>query len=209
MKELSEYFVGPKSAIGEVVERIDRGAAQIALVVEGKFLLGTVTDGDIRRALLRGDTLDSPVEKIMQKKFRFLKVGATEEEALSMMRLETLHQVPVIDDQGKVVKLYLLEDLIKPKKHRNVVVIMAGGKGHRLGSLTQSCPKPMLHVVDKPILEIILQQCIASGFVNYYFSVNYLKDQIKDYFQDGKSWGVSIKYLEEEAPWDSRMFKFN
>lgn len=200
MKKLSEYFVGPKSAITEVVERIDRGAAQIALVVENEILIGTVTDGDIRRALLRGDTLESPVEKIMRREYRFLNVGATEEEALKMMRRETLHQIPVIDRQGKVVKLYLLEDLIRAKKHPNAVVIMAGGRGHRLGSLTQSCPKPMLRIAEKPILEIILQQCIDAGFHNFYLSVNYLKEQIKDYFQDGRSWGISIQYLEEKIP---------
>lgn len=201
MREIADYIVTPASTVRDVVQIIDRGAAQIALVTdEQKRLLGTVTDGDIRRALLRGVNLETPVEHIMHREFRSLPATAKEEEALIMMRQEILHQIPALDDQGRVVRLFLLEDLIKPKTWSNPVVIMAGGKGRRLLPITEACPKPMLPVGGKPLLQIILEQCIESGFRDFYFAVNYLKEQIQDYFQDGARWQVSIQYLEENKP---------
>lgn len=201
MRDIANYLVGPTCTIKEVVAVIDRGAVQIALVIneEGR-LLGTVTDGDIRRALLRGEGLDVPVQKIMHREFRFLPASASEENALALMRRHTLHQIPALDDLGRIVRLFLLEDLIKPKSLPNLVVIMAGGEGKRLRPLTDACPKPMLRVGGRPLLEIILEQCIEAGFRDFYFAVNYLKEQIKDYFQNGGRWQVKIDYLEENQP---------
>jgi NDP-sugar pyrophosphorylase family protein len=136
----------------------------------------------------------------MSCNFRALPSSATEEEVLALMRRETLHQVPVLDDEGRVVRLFLLEELITPKQRPNPVVIMAGGEGRRLHPLTQVCPKPMLRVGGKPLLEIILEQCIDAGFQHFYLSVNYLKNQIKDHFGDGARWNVRIDYLEETQP---------
>jgi len=187
--------------LSDAIQAIDVGQAQIAFVVdENNRLIGTITDGDIRRALLRGESFDTPVEKIMFRNFRTLPAGATEQEAIALMRSETLHQIPAIDEQGRVVRLFLLEELIKPKVHTNPVVIMAGGEGKRLHPLTQDCPKPMLRVGGKPLLEIILEQCIDAGFKHFYLSVNYLKEQIKDHFGDGMRWHVRIDYLEETQP---------
>jgi dTDP-glucose pyrophosphorylase len=201
MRDLADYLVRPEASLREVIEIIDRGAAQIALVANaGNKLLGVITDGDIRRALLRGESLDTPVEKIMFQNFRALPASATEEEALALMRRETLHQIPALDEQGRVVRLFLLEELIKPKRRANPVVIMAGGEGKRLRPLTQDCPKPMLRVGGKPLLEIILEQCIDAGFQHFYLSVNYLKNQIQDHFGDGARWHVRIDYLEETQP---------
>lgn len=201
MKELTEYLISPTATMGEALEAINRGAAQIALVVdEDVRLLGTVTDGDFRRALLRGMSMDTPVDQFMHREYRSLPASATEEEALSLMRREVIHQIPALDDAGRVVRLFLLEELIKLKELPNPVVIMAGGKGERLKHLTSDCPKPMLPVGGKPVLEIILEQCIEAGFRNFYFSVNYLKEQIKDYFEDGSSWLVRIQYVEEDKP---------
>ena len=191
-----------KSAcLNEAIKVIEVGNVQIAFVVdEHKRLIGTVTDGDIRRALLRGESLDTPVKKIMFRDFCALPVNATEEEALALMRLKTLHQIPVIDEQGHLVRLFLIEELISPKTYPNSVVIMAGGEGKRLRPLTQDCPKPMLRVGGKPLLEIILERCIDAGFQHFYLSVNYLKEQIKDHFDDGAGWNVRIDYLEETQP---------
>jgi len=201
MKSLSEYMVSADATMAEVVEVIDRGAAQIALVVdENRRLLGTVTDGDFRRALLRGLSMQAPVEQFMHREFHALPKTATDEDALNLMRRKFIHQIPALDDDSRVVRLFRLEELIKPNERPNTVVIMAGGKGERLKSLTTNCPKPMLQVGGKPILEIILEQCIEIGFREFYFSVNYLKEQIKDYFGDGTSWQVNIQYLEEDKP---------
>jgi len=190
----------PKASLREAIAAIDLGAAQIALVTEQARLIGIVTDGDIRRGLMRGESLDAPVTKIMRKNFRSLPANATAAEALALMQRETLHQIPALDETGKVVHLFLLEDLIKPQKHPNSVVIMAGGEGKRLRPLTHDCPKPMLQVAGTPLLEIILKQCLDAGFEHFYFAVNYLKEQIQSHFQDGSVWGTCIQYLEEDKP---------
>ena len=201
MRNLADYLVRPDATLREVIEIIDRGAAQIALVADANNkLLGVITDGDIRRSILRNESLMGLAENIMFRDFRAIPDTATDEEALALMRRETLHQVPALDNQGCVVRLFLLEELINHKKHTNPVVIMAGGEGKRLHPLTQNCPKPMLPVGGKPILEIILGQCIDAGFQQFYFSVNYLKHLIQDHFGDGEKWNVRIDYLEETQP---------
>jgi dTDP-glucose pyrophosphorylase len=188
------------STVREVITAIDRGSLQVALVIELGRLIGIVTDGDVRRGLLRGETLDAPVVKIMRRDFRSLPESASTAEALALMQRESLHQIPALDEAGRVVHLFLLEDSIKPQRTPNSVVIMVGGEGKRLRPLTYDCPKPMLHVAGKPLLEIIVKKCLDAGFENFYFAVNYLKEQIQSYFQDGSAWGARIQYLEEDKP---------
>ena len=184
-----------------MITAIDQGAAQIALVVDAEQkLIGTVTDGDIRRGLLRGLTLESPAEQVMHRKFCFVREGVEEQEVLAMMSREVLHQIPVLDSEGRVVRLFLLEDLLQQTALPNTVVIMAGGEGKRLRPLTKNCPKPMLPVQGKPVLEILLDRCKNAGFRQFYFAVNYLKQQIIDHFGDGSRWGVDIQYLQETQP---------
>lgn len=201
MRDVSNYLVRPESNLHEVIETIDRGAAQIALVVDAsRKLLGVVTDGDIRRALLRGETLASLARDVMFMGFRSVPHSTEAAEAFSLMCREKLRQVPVLDDTGCVVMLFLVDDFVQPKRLTNPVVIMAGGEGKRLHPLTHNCPKPMLSIGGKPMLEIILGQCIDAGFQTFFLSVNYLKDQIKEYFGDGSRWNVNIEYLEEVQP---------
>lgn len=126
---LEKLSLSPRATIRDVIAVIDRGAAQIALVTEFGSLLGIVTDGDVRRGLLRGDSLETPVEKIMQRNYRCLLSNATQQQALALMQRENLHQIPVLNESGKVVNLFLLEDIIKPQRLQNSVVIMAGGGG--------------------------------------------------------------------------------
>ena len=198
---LQSLQLSPATPTLEAMRVIDNGAAQIALVVDEKQrLLGTLTDGDIRRALLHGETLEAPVERLMNRRFRSVRSGEDQTAALEMMRREVLRQIPVLDEQDRVVELLLLQELLTPVHLPNPVVIMAGGKGTRLWPHTEHCPKPMLPVDGKPMLEILLEQCIASGFRKFYLSVNYLKEQILEYFGNGKAWGVSIDYLVEDEP---------
>ena len=199
--DFTKLFISPQSSVLHAMKLIDYGGAQIALVVDGFHrLIGTVTDGDIRRALLNGSSLDDEVCQVMNNDFRYVSGTNNVDSALKMMRQSHLHQIPVLDEKGCVIQLLLLEELIAPVELPNSVVIMAGGKGTRLLPHTQSCPKPMLLVDGKPMLEILLEQCIAAGFVKYYFSVNYLKEQIVDHFGDGRHWGVTIEYLFEDEP---------
>ena len=201
MVDLQTLQLAPGTPVLEAMRIIDRGAAQIALVVdEQQRLLGTLTDGDIRRGLLHGETVEAPAERLMNRQFRFVLSSEDQAAVLEMMRREVLRQIPVLDTEGRVVQLLLLQELLAPPHLPNAVVIMAGGKGTRLRPHTEHCPKPMLPVDGKPMLEILLDQCIASGFREFYFSVNYLKEQIIDHFGDGKAWGVSIDYLVEDEP---------
>ena len=196
-----KYFISAKAKIREVIKSIDQGAVQIALVVDAEQkLMGTVTDGDIRRGLLRGETLESSAERVMHREFRFVREGVRDQDVLAMMRREVLHQIPMLDSEGRVVRLILLEELLQRKSLPNKVVIMAGGEGKRLRPLTRNCPKPMLPVQGKPMLEILLERCKAAGLCQFYFAVNYLKQQIIDHFGDGSRWGVDIHYLKETQP---------
>jgi dTDP-glucose pyrophosphorylase len=193
-------FAGCSTARDAIII-IDKHPAKIALVVDNDSLLvGTLTDGDIRRGLLHGATLETPVEQLMNCRFRFVRSSDDQADVLEMMRRETLRQIPVLDEEGRVLELLLLQELLRPPQLRNAAVIMAGGKGTRLRPHTEHCPKPMLPVGDKPMLEILLEQCITSGFRRFYLSVNYLKEQIIDHFADGSRWGVSIEYLVENEP---------
>ena len=201
IKDLFKYLISPNLSIREVIKVIDQGAAQIALVVDTKKrLLGTVTDGDIRRGLLKGETLESSVDQVMHREFCSLPADCQESHALRIMREKTLHQIPGLDSEGGVARLFLLEEFIKPRPLPNWVVLMAGGEGKRMHPLTKNCPKPMLKVGGKPMLEIILEQCAESGFRKFFFSVHYLKQQITNYFGNGNRWGVEIQYLVESQP---------
>jgi dTDP-glucose pyrophosphorylase len=198
VKDFSALCITPYCSIKEAIKVIDSGGAQVALVVENQRLIGLVTDGDVRRGLIRGEAIESPIALVMRKDFRYAPEGSDEQDALMIMRREGLHHLPVLDASGNVVGLRLLDEIVQVKKMANIVVMMAGGEGRRLRPLTQNCPKPMLRVAGKPMLEIILEQCIRAGFSRFYISVNYLKEQISEYFEDGSKWGVSISYLEED-----------
>jgi dTDP-glucose pyrophosphorylase len=200
-KAVESLIVSPDAPISDAIAAIEVGQAQIALVADENLkLLGTVTDGDVRRALIRGESLSLPVESIMQREFRWLPASATEQFALDIMNRESLRQIPLLDDRGRVLKIFLIDNLTRPKDYQNTVLIMAGGKGERLYPLTQHCPKPMLKIGDRPLLQIVIEQCLESGFRNFCLSVNHLKEQIKDYFGDGSRWGIRINYLEEDKP---------
>ena len=201
MVNLDLVLISANATVLHALSIIDSGNYQIALIVdEQQLLLGTLTDGDIRRGLLHGATLETQVDQLMNHHFRYVRSSEDQADVLEMMRREMLRQIPVLDEEGRVVQLLLLEELLSPPQLSNAVVIMAGGKGTRLRPHTEHCPKPMLPVGDQPMLEILLEQYIASGFRQFYLSVNYLKEQIINHFADGSRWGVSIEYLVESEP---------
>jgi len=194
-----EVLIKPNTTIVETIKIIDASALQIALVVdENERLIGTVTDGDIRRGILKGIDLNKPVTEVMKNKFIFARPSMGHEEILKIMKEKYVNQLPIVDGKGRVVRLELLSDLIKEQFFDNLVVLMAGGLGTRLRPLTDDCPKPMVKVGGKPVLETILENFIEQGFRRFYFSVNHLKEKISDYFRDGKKWGVEINYLVED-----------
>jgi len=199
--DITKLILPLKASIRDAIAKIDYGHAQIALIVNDfHCLVGTVTDGDIRRALLRGENMDASVERVMQNNYLSLPESATQTQALYMMQQNNLRHIPIINSKRQLTNLFMLEELVRPTELTNTVVIMAGGEGKRLRPYTDNCPKPMLHLRGKPMLEIILERCINAGFKNFYFAVNYLKNQIIDYFGDGRNWKVKINYLSEDRP---------
>lgn len=200
MQNFKDSIVNLDTSMKDAISKITKSSCQIALVTSANILKGVITDGDIRRAILQGKSLETKSKEIMQKNFVFLNEKKTSKEALRIMRNKNLRQIPQLDKNGRIINLFILNDLIKKNKLENNIVIMAGGKGKRLGKLTKNCPKPMLKVKNKPILEIIIEQCIKFGFENFYFSVNYLRKQIEDYFENGHKWDVNIRYLIEDKP---------
>ncbi|MBD3842484.1 MAG: nucleotidyltransferase family protein, partial [Campylobacterales bacterium] len=178
---------------------IDGGAIQIALIVdENDKLLGTLTDGDIRRGLLNGFDLNSSIESIFFKTPTIAKISDTKEEILNLALSKKLHQIPIIDEHGKIVGIQEIEELIKPKGKTNKVILMVGGLGTRLRPLTENTPKPMLKVGNKPILQTIVEKFAEYGYTNIVMCVNYKSHIIQDYFGDGSSFGVNIEYILEE-----------
>lgn len=161
-------------------------------------LVGTVSDGDLRRAMLRGVLLDDPVTQIMNTDFIAGHEGMSAAEQRAMMRLHEIDELPIVDSSGAVTNLISIRPV--DNEFIGTFVIMAGGRGVRLMPLTETLPKPMLPVGSKPILEHILISAISQGFKDFFISVNYLSEIIEGYFGDGSKWGVSIKYLREETP---------
>lgn len=188
-------------SLHRAIEVIDQGAKQIALVLDDDGrLIGTVTDGDIRRGILRHMSLEAPVSEVMNAKPRSLAAGYSRAEALQLLGSAQVLQVPIVDRDGKLVGLETMTDLMKRPRLENPVFLMAGGFGTRLRPLTDSCPKPMLKVGGKPMLEHILQDLIDYGFYRFYISVHYLREQVIDHFKDGSRFGVSIQYIHEDTP---------
>jgi UTP-glucose-1-phosphate uridylyltransferase len=199
MHNWKKTAITPETSIRETIKVIDRSALQIALVVDpDDKLLGTVTDGDIRRGILKGISLDAPVKQIYYVSPLTASIDDDPETMHRIMREQYINQLPVLDNKGRVVQLKLLKEILSDEKQKNPVILMAGGLGTRLRPLTELCPKPLLKIGGTPVLETILEGFIDNGFNNFYLSVNYKADMIEDYFGDGSKWGVNIKYLRED-----------
>lgn len=199
MKNIENIKLKQNATIKEALGIIDSGAMQIALVVDDNDkLLGTLTDGDIRRGILRGLDLDSSIETIVFKEPAIAKISSTKEEILKIALSKKLHQIPIVDDNGIVLDLKEIEELVEPKIKTNRVILMVGGLGTRLRPLTQDTPKPMLKVGNKPILQTIVEKFAEYGFVNITMCVNFNASIIRDYFSDGREFGVNIDYVLEQ-----------
>ncbi|XVH58080.1 nucleotidyltransferase family protein [Providencia hangzhouensis] len=186
--------------IREALEVIDAVALRIALIIdENEHLLGTVTDGDVRRGLLKEATLESSVTEVMNSAPITANAEQNKQELISMMESKGILALPIIDE-GRVVGLETLQSLMHVAKHDNPVFIMAGGFGTRLRPLTDNCPKPLLKVGEKPILETIIRNFIKCGFHNFYISTHYMPEMIMDYLGDGSNFDIKIEYVYEDKP---------
>lgn len=197
-KDIRKHCVGPDATIREALAAIDVGAVQVAVVLddEGR-LLATVTDGDIRRGLLRGLGLADSVQAVMNRNPMSVPASAGRSAARRLMREKSLHHVPMLDDSGRLVDLAWIDEIVGLTPNDTRVVLMAGGLGQRLRPLTERVPKPMLMVGDRPLLETIIGTFTDQGFGRFTISVNYLADVIKDHFGDGSRHGIQIDYIDE------------
>ncbi len=196
--EIAELCISPQATLHEVITLIERTGLQIALVVdENRRFLGTITDGDVRRCLLRGGDLNSQARDVMTADAITAKPDLSLNEDSWLLHKRLARRIPIVDAEGVVVGLALPKDELVPQGISNQVVLMAGGLGTRLGKLTEDTPKPLLKVGSKPILETILESFIEQGFKYFNIAVNYKAQMIEDYFGDGSSWGAEIRYIRE------------
>jgi len=199
MKNWQQALILPDTSLREALQTIDRLGSQMALVVDAeRRLLGTLSDGDARRGLLRGLGLDDRVAAAMHVNFTCAKAGEDRHSILATMRRRGLHQLPVVDAEGRVIGLEVVDDFLATAVREHWVVIMAGGLGSRLEELTRDTPKPMLKVGSRPLLQTIVRGYADYGFRHFYFAVNYKAEQIEAYFGDGSALGVEIHYLREQ-----------
>ncbi len=199
MKNWEKVLLSPDKTIRDAIKVIDASALQIVLIIDPvRKLLGTVTDGDVRRGILKGISLDLPVTEVMNPNPTVANVGDTRDNLLATMKLKEIRQVPLLDKDRCVAGIEVLNNLILPRERENRVVLMAGGMGSRLRPLTNDCPKPLLEVGNKPILETILENFIEYGFRHFYLSVNYKAVMVEDHFKDGSAWNVDIRYIHED-----------
>ena len=200
MKRIESFFVSPYTSLIDVLKKIDESENKIAFVVDdSNVLLGVITDGDIRRFLIKGNKLDCICLDFMRTDYKFVFCDEIH-KAKILVDKKIATYIPILDKHKKIIDIYYQKKLSRYEIIKNPVVFMAGGKGKRLMPFTKNCPKPMLKIGGKPILERLLEKSIKSGFQTFYFSVNYLKNQIIDYFKNGEKWGVEINYLIEEKP---------
>ena len=198
-QSLKRLIISPDTPIRAALEVIDQSKRQIALVTDADGrLVASLTDGDVRRGLLRGVDLDAPVSEVMHTSPTTVRKGAPDAAARRLIAERKLHHIPVLDDGGRLVDLATVEDLFGVRPNPSRVVLMAGGLGTRLRPLTETVPKPMLEVGGKPLLEQIIAGFADQGFWQITVSVNYRKEMVQDYFGDGRAFGVEIDYIEED-----------
>lgn len=179
---------------------IDRGGVEIALVVEsGGRMVATVSDGDVRRAMLSGVGLDDPMAPHMRRDFSWVTADADRAAVLDVMKARFISQVPVLDQTGRVVALHLMQEMLGAVERPNVAVVMAGGRGTRLQPFTDVVPKPMIRVAGRPLLERIVLHLVGYGIRHIFLAVNYKREVIEAHFGDGREFGCTIAYLREET----------
>jgi dTDP-glucose pyrophosphorylase len=192
----------PASAtVEQAIRNLNEVAIKIVMVVnEECVLLGTISDGDIRRGLLKGLDLHSEIASILRHNALVVLPDMERDMVLQLMRANKIQQIPVVDDQHRVVGLHLWDEITTPPTRSNLMVIMAGGMGTRLRPHTENCPKPLLPVAGKPMLEHIIDRAKLEGFNHFVLAIHYLGEMIEAHFGNGSRLGVQIDYLREQSP---------
>lgn len=191
----------PQATIQQVISNLDQVAVKIVLVVnEAGELEGTISDGDIRRGLLKGLNLNSPITNVIHRNAFVVPPEMTREVVMQLMVANKIQQIPAVNEHRHVVGLHLWDEIATPPVRPNVMVIMAGGMGTRLRPHTENCPKPLLPVAGKPMLEHIIERAKLEGFSRFVLAIHYLGHMIEEHFGSGARLGVQIDYLREQSP---------
>ena len=189
------------ATLQQAISNLNETSLQIAMVVSADgILLGTITDGDIRRGLLRGLDMNSSIDTIIYRDPLVVPPQLGRDTVLQLMQINKVRQLPTVDAERRVVGLHQWDELMVPSHRPNLMVIMAGGQGTRLRPHTENCPKPLLPIGGKPMLEHIIERARADGFQRFVIAIHYFGHMIEDYFGDGDRWQVQIDYLREESP---------
>jgi dTDP-glucose pyrophosphorylase len=189
------------ATIKDAINVLNVSGLRIVLAVdENEKLLGTISDGDIRRGLLKGLQLENSLAAIWNHEAIVVPENMSTEMVKELMLVNKIQQIPIVDENQRLIGLHLWDEFVYPVSRENIFVIMAGGRGTRLGTQTENCPKPLLLVAGRPILEHIINRAQAEGFTNFVIAINYLGYMIEEYFGDGRKMGVKIDYLREEKP---------
>jgi len=201
IKRWSEVLIKLTDNLGKAIQVLHDGGLRVALVVDkDNKLRGTLTDGDIRRAIMSGMTMSGRISDAMRKLPVTAKITDSKEYILSLMNKMSILHVPIVDDDGVICGLETLQQLLEKPSYDNPVFLMAGGFGTRLHPLTKDIPKPLLKVGNKPILETIIHQFVDYGFHNFYISTHYKSELIRAHFKNGDQYGVSVRYIHEDMP---------
>ena len=201
-KQLWRQAILPTNAnIGQAIRNLDQVAIKIVMIVnEAGILEGTISDGDIRRGLLKGLNLNSPIINVIHRNSLVVPPELGRELVMQLMIANKIQQIPVVDAQHQLVGLHLWDEITTPIARPNMMVIMAGGMGTRLRPHTENCPKPLLNVAGKPMLEHIIDRAKHEGFCHFILAIHYLGGMIQSHFGDGERLGVKIEYLCEQSP---------
>lgn len=200
-KTWRNVLMRPNLTIRDAIKILDNTALKIVIVVDGsEKLLGSISDGDIRRGLLKGLSIDSAIDSIIHRNTLVVPAKMDIKIVLQLMLSNKIYQIPIVDEKQQVVGLHLYDEIIKPTGRSNLMVVMAGGKGSRLHPQTENCPKPLLPIAGRPILEHIIMQAKVEGFKHFVIAIHYLGHMIEEYFGNGQKFGVDIEYLREEKP---------
>ncbi len=199
MKDIQNIIVQTINTIKEALQIIDTQALRIAVVIDAeKKVIGTICDGDIRRAILKGFDINDSIKDVYFKTPTICNINEPIEKIIQLAISKKVYQIPIVDDNGYLIKIEDLGNMLSLTNRPNEVIIMAGGLGTRLRPLTQDTPKPLLKVGNQPILETIINNFFKYGFKNIIISVNYKSEMIMDYFGDGSKLGVNISYIHEK-----------
>ena len=189
------------ATIGQAIHNLNEVSVKIVLVANAAGVLeGTISDGDIRRGLLKGLDLNSPLTSIIHYNALVVPPDLGRDLVMQLMVANKIQQIPVVDEQHHIVGLHLWDEITIPPSRPNLMVIMAGGMGTRLRPYTDDCPKPLISVAGKPMLEHIIERAKLEGFNHFVLAIHYLGNMIEEYFGNGEQLGVRIDYLREDSP---------